>query len=1102
MASTTWTNGGNNGYWFGGNDWNGGVPVDSSTALQTVIVSGTVTAGPTISPTEAGVNTADVIIVKQPYLAGYPGTYQDYQLDGQSIDLTQAATLTLQGVALGRPGGTGGLAAGGTAISGVAAPSATPAFDTNMSITATGLDTAMFNDVNHNFGFLGASGAGNTLNVVIAVGGNVQNAHALFNYGEIDAAAGGEVGINLTSPTTAGDTVGFYNEGWVLANGGTFIATSVADKPVTANAGTTPDGYIEISNAGEAVLGTVAAKEEVLFNGGINNTLALSSPGSFAGSVAGFGAGQTIDVQGFSGAANIGTTVVNGVTELVTTNGTTKDIITLAGSIAPFFDASTITQNGTTTEVLTADAKTYTFTGGGTSTSWFTGTNWTGGVSPGTLINTGETVTIPTGTASIGGTAVTDNGTIAVTGSTTALTDTTSMAGNGTIFIDNGAHVTLANPTGNDSSLTVDFGTHGTTLAPNVFDVNGNTLGFGGTINGFGTNDQIVLGSSTEPTPTSANDISLNYNSTTNELTVSSTVAGSVSTETLHLTGTFDTNPGNTLADTIGSGGITITMPGQTNNFTFSGGGTSTSWFTGTNWTGGVSPGTLINTGETVTIPTGTASIGGTAVTDNGTIAVTGSTTALTDTTSMAGNGTIFIDNGAQVTLANPTGNDSSLTVDFGTHGTTLAPNVLNVNGNTLGFGGTIAGFGPNDQIVLGNSTEPTPPSTADVSLSFNAATGELTVMDTVGGSISTETLHLTGTFDTTPQNTLYNTVGPNGITIQVPCFVEGTRILTSHGEVAVEALAVGDQVITARNGTAARRAIRWIGHRSIALDRHADRTLVEPVRIRAGAFGDNKPARELAVSPDHAIYVDGVLIEAKYLVNGVSVRRDTKARHVTYFHIELDSHDVLIAEGLTAESYISDGNRSMFANGGALVALHPNFAAPAGVERCAPLVHRGAALDAVRAALRDRVIANGFATTDAPEAALMVDGVVIAPMVSEMASEAGLLRFALPDGAMAATLHVATATPADTAVATDDRRQMGVKLVDASVLVGIKRQPLDLARFTGLFPSDEGAGQWSRGEVGIDLAGLTGPSRVLELRYSAAITRWVAPVADRRAIG
>jgi hypothetical protein len=127
-----------------------------------------------------------------------------------------------------------------------------------------------------------------------------------------------------------------------------------------------------------------------------------------------------------------------------------------------------------------------------------------------------------------------------------------------------------------------------------------------------------------------------------------------------------------------------------------------------------------------------------------------------------------------------------------------------------------------------------------------------------------------------------------------------------------------------------------------------------------------------------------------------------------------------------------------------------------------------------------------------------MLDGVAIAPMTSE----AGLLRFALPDDAMTATLHVATATPADTEVRADDRRQVGVKLVAAAVLAGVKRQQVDWARFTGLFPTDEGTGKWSRGEVGIDLAGLTGTNRVLELRYSAAITRWVAPVADRRAIG
>ncbi len=648
------------------------------------------------------------------------------------------------------------------------------------------------------------------------------------------------------------------------------------------------------------------------------------------------------------------------------------------------------------------------------------------------------------------------------------------------------------NLAGSLAGATIGFGAAGGGL----LDVTGSDVSsgtIGNAVSNFGPNDTIVIG--TASMKSAPGDIlSESYNSTTGQLDITDHTSGA--TFAVNVAGTTGSSlvSGN-FAVSANASGIVITE--QTADFVFNG-TTNSNWFTGTNWNGGTSPGTLINSGQTVTIPTGTASIGGTAVTDNGTIAVTGSTTALTDTTSMAGNGTISIDNGAQVTLSNPTGNDSSLTVDFGTHGTTLAPNVFDVNGNTLGFGGTIAGFGPNDQIVLGNATEPTPPSTADVSLTFNSATGELTVTDTAGGSIVTESLHLTGTFDTTPQNTLYDAVGPNGITIQVPCFVEGTRILTSRGEVAVEALSVGDRVITARDGVTAIRRIQWIGHRSIALDRHADRSLVEPVRIRAGAFGAHKPSRDLWVSPDHAIFVDGVLIEAKYLVNGVSIRRDTKARQVTYYHVELDRHDVLIAEGLTAESYISDGNRGMFANSGAPVVLHPDFATPLAAERCAPLVCQGAAIEAVRATLRDRLIANGFTTTDAPEVALIVNGDVIAPM----ASEAGTLRFALPDGATAATLHVATAAPADTDLNPDDRRQIGVKLVEAAILAGLQRQVVDLTRFDGLFAADQGDGQWSRGEVGIDLTGVTGTGRVLELRYSAAITRWVAPVAGRRAIG
>ncbi len=903
MSNTTWTSGRGNGDWFGNGNWSHGVPTDSSNNLQTVVISGTVGPGPTISPTANGVNSNNVIVVSQALPGGSPTNYEDYQLDGQSIQLSNNATLTMQGVALGRPGGTGNLAGAYTTISGSAATSATPVFDTLMSITALGSNTAMFNDVNHNFGFLGADGVGNTLNVMVSVGGNAQSAHALFNYGEINASNRGIVGIDLLAPTVNGDSVGFYNQGWVLANQGTFIAASVEDVVAAAPAGpggppgggpapaggTSPLGYVEISNAGEAILGTVAAGQDILFNGGVNNTLALSDAPNFAGTVVGFVSGQTIDIQGFSGPANISTTVVNGVTELLAQNGGTTNTVTLGGSIAPFFNVSTISQGGTTTEVISATAADYTFTGAGTTTSWFNPNNWAGGVSPGSLVNAGETVTIPTGTAAITGTAVTDNGLINVTGSTTALNAATSIAGNGTVFIDNGGHFTLSNTAGNDASLTVDFGTHGTSLAPNMFDVNNNQTGFGGTIGGFGINDQIVLGNSTEPTPTSANNVSLNYNSTT----------------------------------------------------------------------------------------------------------------------------------------------------------------------------------------------------------------GELVVSDTVGGSIVTESLHLTGTFDTTPANTLHDSVGANGISVYVACFAEGTRILTSRGEIAVEALAVGDQVVTARKDAPATRPITWIGQRSIALDWHPQRSKVEPVRIQAGAFGDNQPARDLVVSPDHAIFVGNRLIEAKYLVNGASIRRDTSARRVHYYHIELDQHDVLIAEGLATESYINDGNRGMFTNGGEPMVLHPDFAATPMALRCAPLLNEGAEIEAIRAALRDRVMASGFTMTDALDASLVVGGLVLAPL----ASEPGLLRFALPDQATGATLHVATATPADTTTSPDDRRQIGLKLLSALVIDGVHSEMLNADGLDGLFDADQGEGRWSTDELKIDLSGTSGSNRVLELRYNATVTRWVAPVANWRAV-
>ncbi len=184
---------------------------------------------------------------------------------------------------------------------------------------------------------------------------------------------------------------------------------------------------------------------------------------------------------------------------------------------------------------------------------------------------------------------------------------------------------------------------------------------------------------------------------------------------------------------------------------------------------------------------------------------------------------------------------------------------------------------------------------------------------------------------------------------VVLPCFAAGTRIATPDGEVAIEALRAGDAVLTL-GGTA--RPIRWIGRRMVDCARHAQPELVLPVRVMAGAFGPGVPSRDLILSPDHAVFVEAVLIPVKYLLNGTTVRQEEVAR-IHYFHVELDSHDVLLAEGLPAETFLDTGNRTAFANGGPVVDAFPDFAARVwDAAGCAPLVVTGKPVDRVRALL------------------------------------------------------------------------------------------------------------------------------------------------------
>src|SRR5262249_38060786 len=149
-----------------------------------------------------------------------------------------------------------------------------------------------------------------------------------------------------------------------------------------------------------------------------------------------------------------------------------------------------------------------------------------------------------------------------------------------------------------------------------------------------------------------------------------------------------------------------------------------------------------------------------------------------------------------------------------------------------------------------------------------------------------------------------------------------------------------------------AARPIKWIGRRGYRRSFLGKNVI--PIRICAGALAENIPQRDLYVSPDHAIYLDEVLIAAEHLVNGVSIVRCDDVDSVQYFHAELDRHDVIVAEGAAAETFVDCDNRQMFHNASEFAQLYPADSTP-GWAFCAPRIEGGPRLDRIRRKLAAR---------------------------------------------------------------------------------------------------------------------------------------------------
>lgn len=153
-----------------------------------------------------------------------------------------------------------------------------------------------------------------------------------------------------------------------------------------------------------------------------------------------------------------------------------------------------------------------------------------------------------------------------------------------------------------------------------------------------------------------------------------------------------------------------------------------------------------------------------------------------------------------------------------------------------------------------------------------------------------------------------------------IPCVVRGTMIRTPDGDVPVEALAIGDQVVSV-DGTV--KQVRWIGRRSYARAFIERNPKVAPIRIQAGALGDGTPTADLIVSPEHALYLNDALIPARFLTNGDTISPISSLESVDYYHLELDGPDVVWTNGAPTETYVNHGNRRMFTNWNEYVARY-----------------------------------------------------------------------------------------------------------------------------------------------------------------------------------
>ncbi len=345
--------------------------------------------------------------------------------------------------------------------------------------------------------------------------------------------------------------------------------------------------------------------------------------------------------------------------------------------------------------------------------------------------------------------------------------------------------------------------------------------------------------------------------------------------------------------------------------------------------------------------------------------------------------------------------------------------------------------------------------------------------------------------------------------------FCSGTKLMTLRGEVPVESVRAGDKALTLSGVEAPLKAVTRVRHRRIDLNRHTAPMLAAPVRVRAGAIEDGVPLRDLRVSPDHALSVEDdrgkrVLIPALYLANGATILRDPAHGAVTYITVSLERHDILMGDGMAAESGPGTADEEP---AGTVVPLRPRGTPAAAAEPepppdytpqprenlSAPLL-LGEAVAPVHAKLLARALELGYVETDDPDVTVTAGETVLQPV----SAAAGVYSYAVPPHTRELHLVSRSFVPVEAKPETGDGRRLGVAIARVQAARRCAAIALDDAAFGAGFlaPEPEGAAawRWTTGDARFSLS-LHDRETIFEIHIHLGWAQyWVPPTQPEQA--